>query len=69
MTSNIFLPLDASALAAWRYVLSAHPKRIFSFGLDSTDSMRDLERTAETYILNHLERGFEALDFYHTVKN
>ena len=68
MTSNILLPMDASALAAWRYVSSAPLKRVFSFGLESADSMRDLERTAETYILNHLERGFEALDFYHTIK-
>ncbi|MBQ9112217.1 MAG: DNA repair protein RecO [Clostridia bacterium] len=68
MTANIFLPLDGSALAAWRYVSSAPLKRIFAFGVSDGDSMRALERSAETYITNHLERSFDTLDFYHTVK-
>lgn len=68
MTSNILLPLDESALAAWRYVLSAPPKRIFSFGVAEGDSLAFFERSSEAYIINHLERTFEALDFYHAVK-
>ncbi|MBE6577830.1 MAG: DNA repair protein RecO [Ruminococcaceae bacterium] len=67
MTRNILLPLDASALAAWRYVMSASPKRIFSFSLTG-DSLDMFSRSTEEYIINHLERSFEALEFYHAVK-
>ena len=68
MTRNILLPLDASSLAAWRYVMSASPKRIFSFGISDGESLDMFARSAEEYIVNHLERSFEALDFYHAVK-
>ena len=66
-TRNILLPLDASALAAMRYIASASPKRIFAYGLSSQESADYLCRAAETYLLNHLERGFDTLTFYHTV--
>ena len=68
MTKNILVPMDNSALDAWRYVSGAPLKRIFSFSVDSSTSQSFLERASEAYIINHLERGFEALDFYHTVK-
>ena len=68
MTRNILLPLDAASVAAWRYVLGAPLKRIFSFGLSDTESLQRFERSAEEYIVNHLERSFEALEFYHAVK-
>lgn len=68
MTKNIILPLDGASIAAWRYVSDAPPKRIFSFSVDGVNSIGFLERATESYIVNHLERGFEALDFYHTVK-
>lgn len=68
MTKNILIPMDNSALDAWRYVSGAPLKRIFSFSVENPTSQLYLERASETYILNHLERSFEALDFYHTVK-
>ena len=64
---NILMPLDASALASMRYICSAPPQKIFSFSLSSDESMKYLCRAAETYLLNHLERGFDTLTFYHTV--
>lgn len=67
MTSNIFLPMDDSSVAAWRYVSTAPLKRIFSFDV-SGDSAQMLSRAAETYIINHLERSFDTLDFYHMVQ-
>lgn len=52
---------------AIRYIVQSEPKRIFSFSLKGQD-MACLEQTCEKYLLHHLERGFDALDFYKTVK-
>lgn len=65
---NILLPMDASSLSALRYILSAPPSRIFAFEMRSEESFGRFCRGAETYLLNHLERGFETLTFYKTVK-
>ncbi len=68
MTRNILLPLDNSALAAWRYVMSAPLKRVLAFNVSDGESLSLLARSTEEYIINHLERSFETLEFYHTVK-
>lgn len=67
-TRNILLPLDGSALAAMRYVRDAEPSRLFAFGLNDVESMRLFCHAAEVYLLNHLERDFDTLSFYRTVK-
>ena len=64
---NILIPLDPSAVASMRYVLTAPLPRIFAFSLTDEESMQNLSRGAETYLLNHLERGFDALEFYRAV--
>ena len=66
---NVLVPLDASALAALRHVISASPSRLFSFHLAEGESMDAFGRAAETYLLNHLERGFDTLDFYHSIQS
>jgi DNA repair protein RecO (recombination protein O) len=66
---NILLPLDPSALASLRYVLSAPLSRIFAFQISDPDSMAAFCRAAEVYLINHLERSFDTLDFYRSVKN
>ena len=66
-TRNILIPLDSSALAALRCVLTASPKKIFSFKLEG-ESLELFSRATETYLLNHLERDFDTLHFYHSVK-
>ncbi len=63
-TRNILLPLDSWALGALRYVLSASPRRIFSFSPAEGESMHMLSRAAEAYLLNHIERDFDTLKFY-----
>ena len=63
------MPLDASSLAAWRYVTEAPPKRVLAFSVTDAVSRERLSRATEAYILNHLERGFETLDFYNEVKD
>lgn len=67
-TSSILVPIDESAFAAWRYVSGADLKRVFAFELKTAESLQSLCAATEKYIVNHLERGFETLEFYNTVK-
>ncbi len=67
--TNILCPLDNNSLAAWRYIASADIKRIFAFSLGDEKSRELLTRATEVYILNHLERGFNTLDFYNKIKD
>ena len=67
-TSNILVPIDEISKKAWSYVLCAEPKRIFAFGFNDAASLSTFSRSAETYLINHLERDFETLKFYNTVK-
>ena len=64
---NILIPLDRSALASMRYVMSAPPARIFAFSLAEGESLERFGKATETYLLNHLERSFETLDFYRAI--
>ncbi len=68
-TRNIYLPLDASATEAARYILSVPISRAFAFDLTRKDSVDELCRASESYLLNHLERNFNTLDFYKSVKD
>ena len=65
-TRNILVPIDSSALAAMRYVLSSPIQRVFSFSLEG-ESLKRFSKAAETYLLNHLERDFDTLHFYRSV--
>lgn len=67
-TRNILLPLDESALAALRYVASAPLSRVLAFGLCDGESLRLFAGATETFLLHHLERDFDTLRFYHSVK-
>ena len=59
--------LDTAALNALRYIVSADPKRIFSFRLEG-DSLNRLSRAAEAYVSIHLDRKFKTLEFYKQMK-
>ena len=67
LSRNILLPISASVLAAIRYVEGASPSRLFSFELKDRGDMLDFSRVGETYLQNHLERGFDTLNFYKSV--
>ena len=54
---------------AVRYAISAPVEKMLSFRLASESQLADFASLAETYILNHLGRGFNSLDFYKSVKN
>ena len=64
---SILLPVDGSTVASMRYVLRTPIERIFSFTPAEGESRIRFCRAAEAYLLNHLERGFESLEFYHSV--
>ena len=61
--NNSAVSLDASALGAMRYILSAPPKQLFSFELTG-DSLSTLSYAAENYLLFQSERSFGTLDYY-----
>lgn len=65
---RVICPMTASTLAAVRYAVTAPDKKIFSFALSDPEETLLFARVAETYLLHHLERGFETLDFYHSVE-
>ena len=67
-TRNLLLPLDCSALEAMRYVMRAEPQRLFAFGLADKKSLALFYRAAESFLLNHLERDFDTLHFYNSIK-
>ena len=67
MTSTVLVPMNAPAIAAWTYVSGAPLKRIFAFKVEG-EELSTLARASETYIINHLERNFETLEFYHSIK-
>jgi recombinational DNA repair protein (RecF pathway) len=66
--SGILCPVSPSTLAALRYIVGAPDNKAFSFALKDSADSAELTKTTETYILNHLGRSFESLDFYNTVK-
>ena len=68
-TRNILLPLSMSTLEAMRYIMTAPVSRIFAYAVKDNDSAEELKRIAETYLLNHLERNFDTLDFYKKVSD
>lgn len=65
---GLIVPIDESAVAAWRYVSHAPLKRIFSFELKNEESVSSFSHASEVYIVNHLERSFKTLEFYNAVK-
>ena len=66
---NILIPVSMSALTAARYVISARPERLLAFELKDKADLADFSRLGETYLQNHLERGFDTLEFYKSIKN
>lgn len=62
--ATILCPLTENARAALFYVLRCPVERILGFRLENAADMESFAKTAETYLLNHLETGFKTLDFY-----
>ena len=52
---------------AIRYAVCADLKRLYSFALNKESDILLFSEAGEVYLQNHLERGFETLNFYHDV--
>jgi hypothetical protein len=66
--SETVMGLSPAVIAAMRYVLCAPLERLFAFGLEDGDDQNDFARATQTYLLSHLERGFDSLNFYHSMR-
>ncbi|MCL2820062.1 MAG: DNA repair protein RecO [Oscillospiraceae bacterium] len=60
------MKLSAGAYNAAEYILGCEAKKIFSFSL-SDESLRELTKKTEEFLLAHLDRPFKTLDYYHKV--
>ena len=65
-TAKIICKIDSGALGAMQYSVTAKPEKMLSFSL-SSESLEYFSLACETYILNHLERGFDSLNFYKSI--
>ena len=61
------LPLEDGTLAALRHIVYGDPKRLFSFQLDQR-GLDCLAKVCQEFLLTQLDRGFNTLDFYQTLK-
>ncbi len=66
---TILLPLGRGVLEALRYITECEPKRVFSFKLKTESEEDVLANACETFLLNHLERGFSSLKIYHELSS
>lgn len=59
--------LPPGVLDAMRYIVSADPKKLYSFTVGPETEKR-LSKICEAYLLTQLGRGFRTLDYYKTVR-
>ncbi len=67
--ANIICPVTASSVTAMRYALSVPVQKMLSFSLTDKQEQEVFSKTCETYLLSHLGRGFDSLNFYKSVKS
>lgn len=58
--------LSKGILTAMRHIIYSDFKKLFSFSL-SDDGLKVLGAITESYMLNHIERSFNSLEFYKSV--
>jgi len=61
-----FINLGDGAKRAAEYILNCNVKKLCSFSL-SQDSLKELSKATENYLLKHLDRSFRALEYYHKI--
>ena len=66
--AELLCPLTPAALAAVRYAVEAPMERLFSFELKEREDLELFSKTAQAYLLSHLGRGFDSLNFYHAMR-
>ena len=60
------LPVSVTVLAAMRHILYGPFEKCYSFTLPE-DGLTGLAQVSEAFLLAQLGRGFNSLDFYHTL--
>lgn len=65
--SDPCVALGRGALTGLRHIVYSEFAKLFSFSL-SSEGAKELEEASEQYVLCTLQRGFNTLDFYHTVR-
>lgn len=60
------LPVSVTVLAAMRHILYAPFEKCYSFTLPE-DGLTGLSQVSEAFLLAQLGRGFNSLDFYHSL--
>ena len=60
--------LPPAVTAAIRFCAAAPLERLLSFELKEEADLASFAKQAESYILAHIGHGFEALNFYHTMR-
>jgi len=60
--------LGADSFNAIRYILSAPPKKLFSFSI-TKEGEKDLICAAENYLLRQTERRFSSLDYWKNIRH
>ncbi len=63
---RVLLPFSGDTLSLMRYVASCESRRIFSFSADRA-VIEEFSRIAERFLLYHIGRDFDTLDFLHTL--
>ena len=66
--ATILCGISPTVLAALRFIVGAPQNKIFSFEIKDDGELADLSRVTENYILSHLGRGFDSLEFYKLLK-
>ena len=66
--AEVLCPVSQAVRSAFAYCLDAPLKRLFSFELPEASDRELFSRAAETYLLSHLGRGFDSLQFYHMMR-
>lgn len=65
-TAHIYLALTPAVYEAMRFTIEAPANRYLSFHL-AEDELPVFASVCEQYLLNHIEHGFETLDFYKSI--
>ncbi len=67
--AKVMCMLSPAVCAAMRYCLNAPLERLFAFDLTDEADLLGFAKITETYLLSHLGRGFDSLNFYHTMRS